>query len=79
MRRLKWAGSLLTVLALASPGCERQKKTDDRPLLSVVNTNDPRAAVQLTRGFYGVEGNAWRWTAKDFVVTLRAAGRRRAE
>jgi hypothetical protein len=73
-RKLKWAVPLMILAALMSTGCGRQKKTaggDDGQLLSVVNAADPRAAVQLTRGFYGVESNAWRWTAKDFVVTLR--------
>jgi hypothetical protein len=78
-RKLHWGIiTLLTVSALASLGCGRQKKAaggDDGQLLSVINAADPRAAAQLTRGFYGIEGNAWRWTAKDFVVTLaRPAG-----
>jgi hypothetical protein len=72
-RSLKWASGSLILLAVASSSCGGQKKAagDDGQLLSVVKAADPRAAVQLTRGFYGVESNAWRWTAKDFVVTLR--------
>jgi len=64
----------LAVLALA--GC---KKTDDAQFLeegaaqlsTAVNVSDPRTAVQLTSGFYGVENNAWRWTAAKFTVTLK--------
>jgi hypothetical protein len=37
----------------------------------MVNAADPRAAVQLVRGFHGVEQNAWRWTTGSFAVTLK--------
>ena len=37
----------------------------------MLNAADPRAASQLVSGFYGVEQNAWRWTARNFAVTLR--------
>jgi hypothetical protein len=69
---VKWASGLLIVLAMTSSGCVRQKKAagDDGQLLSIVNAADPRAVAQLTHGFYAVESNAWRWTAKDFTVTL---------
>jgi hypothetical protein len=33
---------------------------------------DPEAASQLVSGFYGVEQNSWRWTKRDFSVTLGA-------
>jgi hypothetical protein len=32
--------------------------------------NDLRHADQLISGFYGVEENKWRWTAKQFTVGL---------
>ena len=32
---------------------------------------DPKTAAQLLRGFYPVEGNAWRWSAGKFAVVLR--------
>lgn len=38
--------------------------------LSTLHMADPAAAGQLVTGFYGVESNSWRWTAKRFVVTL---------
>jgi len=33
---------------------------------------DPQAAAQLASGFYGVEQNSWRWTKREFSVTLGA-------
>ena len=73
MRRLI---AVIAVLALASGGCRLRKKSkaaveDDGQLASVVNVAEPRTSVQLTRGFYQVEADAWRWTAKDFSVALR--------
>lgn len=37
----------------------------------MVHVADPRAAVQLLRGFHAVEDNAWRWTMSKFAVSLR--------
>jgi hypothetical protein len=39
-------------------------------LASAVHTGDPKSAAQLAAGFYGIEDNAWRWTAKSFAVIL---------
>jgi len=33
--------------------------------------DDPRADVQLIRGFYPPEGGSWRWVAGKFAVVLR--------
>jgi hypothetical protein len=55
-----------------------KRRPDDAPpempveLLSSFDVNDPRATVQLTRGFYELEGNTWRWTAPEFSVVLAA-------
>ncbi len=74
MRRLI---GVIAILALASGGCRLKKKSkaasveDDGQLASVVNVADPRTSVQLTRGFYNVEADAWRWTMKNFSVALR--------
>ena len=38
---------------------------------SSINAADQAHAVQLLAGFYGVEMNAWRWTAKNFSVALK--------
>jgi hypothetical protein len=63
---------------LAATGCKprdriRTEATEEAPaqLASVVHTADPKASVQLLRGFHAVEGNAWRWTSGKFAVMLR--------
>jgi hypothetical protein len=77
MRRLMALIPLLALLALAPAGCRMKKKAaakvseDDGQMASIVNMADPRTAVQLTRGFHVVEGDAWRWTMKTFSVALR--------
>ena len=43
-------------------------------LASVVQTSNPRTAIQLVKGFHDVENNAWRWTAGKFTVMLRPPG-----
>jgi hypothetical protein len=37
---------------------------------SVVTMADVGTAKQLISGFYQLEGNSWRWTARDFSVGL---------
>ncbi len=67
---------LIVAVLLAGAGCKRRATAEDAPkelpaeLLSSFDVADPRAAVQLTRGFYGLEGNSWRWTASRFGVVL---------
>jgi hypothetical protein len=39
---------------------------------SSVNAGDPARAAQLLKGFYNIEANAWRWSAKNFSVLLKA-------
>jgi len=76
MRRLMAAVALIALVALA-PACRTKKKArarvveDDGQIASVVNVADPRAAVQLVRGFHAVENDTWRWTMKSFTVSLR--------
>lgn len=76
MRRLIAAAALVAMVALA-PACRTKKKArarvveDDGQLTSVVNVADTRAAVQLVSGFYALENDSWRWTARQFTVTLR--------
>jgi hypothetical protein len=59
-------------------GCRREEKIQLEPtdestptLVSMVYASDPKAAIQLIRGFHGMEQNSWRWTMGRFVVTLR--------
>ena len=48
-------------------------QTDEEPprLAMMLSMADPRTKTQLVGGFYGLENNAWRWTAGKFTVTLR--------
>ncbi len=63
---------------LGSSSCKQDVKNSNEvpvkqaeSLLSTIHTADPKAAPQLLRGFYPVEGNAWRWSAGKFAVALR--------
>lgn len=68
--------ALMAIVAIA-PACRIKKKVrgaaieEDGQLASIVNVADPRAAVQLVRGFHALENDSWRWTMKNFTVTLR--------
>jgi hypothetical protein len=74
--RLAAAIALIAIVAIA-PACRIKKKPrgaaieEDAQLSSIVNVADPRAAVQLVRGFHGLENDSWRWTMKSFTVALR--------
>jgi hypothetical protein len=81
MKRTFSSGALVLALVLAPVGCKREQKVvhvqateeETAPRLAAsVPMSDPRLEPQLTSGFYGIEGNAWRWTAKKFSVTLRS-------
>ncbi|MGA2117378.1 MAG: hypothetical protein ABSH56_21775 [Bryobacteraceae bacterium] len=74
------AAALVLGAALLSPGCKRDQKVQVQPtveeadaprLVSAVPMNDPKLAPQLVSGFYSIENNAWRWTARQFSVLLR--------
>jgi hypothetical protein len=79
MRRLTTRNVVLAagaaVLMLASSSCKPNAEGSGEAvagsLMSTVHMADPKAAGQLLRGFYPVEGNAWRWTAGKFAVALR--------
>ncbi|HTQ54984.1 MAG TPA: hypothetical protein VMI94_11025 [Bryobacteraceae bacterium] len=73
------AGAALLILGLIfiPTACKRHRRVtvqtvEEAPALaSVVATADSQAATQLVSGFYGIEQNAWRWTAGKFAVVLR--------
>jgi hypothetical protein len=79
MRRPEAAGAaaILMVTLACAPGCRRRHVTAETDegqgtaLATMVHVADPRTAPQLLSGFYGVESNAWRWTAGRFAVVLR--------
>ncbi|MBM3796300.1 MAG: hypothetical protein FJW31_20065 [Acidobacteria bacterium] len=75
-----WIVALVAIELLTGTlaGCKAKRRTrvetveeEAGPLASVVKMSDPRTAVQLVRGFYGLEQGAWRWTKSEFSVTLR--------
>ncbi len=84
-RRLDRALALILLgMVLISPiACKRKKKRSIEqvtqnaqaeaggPLSSMVQVADPRTQRQLTKGFYAVEQNAWRWTEGSFSASLR--------
>jgi hypothetical protein len=75
------AAILAAALALGSLACNREHKVtvketvEEAPgaarLPLTVSMGDPRQEKQLLNGFYGIEASSWRWTAKDFSVSLR--------
>lgn len=70
---------LVLALALAPLGCKREPRNtkvvaaegEAYTLASTVRASEPSQEPQLLDGFYGVEANSWRWTAKQFRVVLR--------
>jgi hypothetical protein len=68
---------LILSLAVVPLACKRQRRVavqtveeEAAPVATIVHTADPHAAPQLISGFYGIEQNAWRWTAGKFSVML---------
>ena len=62
---------LLVTLAFAPLGCKRQPAGESPGIASTIHMGDPKTATQLISGFYGIEQNAWRWTARRFTLVLR--------
>jgi hypothetical protein len=79
-RRLPLA-AMLAALALAPAGCNREHRVTIKETVEeapgttgtamVIDMGDPKQERQLVSGFYNIEANSWRWTAKDFTVSLR--------
>jgi hypothetical protein len=73
------AGGLVLALALAPLGCKSEPKAtkvvaaegEAPALASTVRASEASQEPQLLDGFYSVEANSWRWTAKQFRVVLR--------
>lgn len=67
----------VVLLALCLGGCKRKpapvQTIEEEPsgLATSVHAADPRAAVQLIRGFHEIEQNSWRWTKGSFAAMLR--------
>jgi hypothetical protein len=82
MINVRWFGAAaFAVSMLLCAGCSNDKKVPQKDtveeaptapkLLPSVDMGNPKAEKQLLSGFYAIEANAWRWTAKDFSVALR--------
>jgi hypothetical protein len=62
---------ILVPLMLVGAGCKRRHSSNQTIVLaSTIYAGDPNVADHFAQGFYGVEENAWRWTAKNFAVDL---------
>jgi hypothetical protein len=57
--------STAIILTLSS-SCQR----GTNPPVGVIQMSDAKAGKQLIAGFYDVEANSWRWTARRFAVTF---------
>jgi hypothetical protein len=70
---------ILLAAAFGLAGCRRKQAANAQQqgdgeapqMASVIHTGDPKSETQLVNGFYGIEQNAWRWTAPRFSVVLR--------
>ena len=70
--------ALVLALAIAPAGCKRppkvqvQETVEEGPhMASSIKMGDPKQESQLINGFYAIEGNAWRWTARQFTAVLK--------
>ncbi|HEX5228223.1 MAG TPA: hypothetical protein VFW44_10960 [Bryobacteraceae bacterium] len=62
---------ILIPLLVAGSGCKRRNRGGQgQTIASNIYAGDPNVAPHFAIGFYNVEENAWRWTAKDFAVDL---------
>ena len=78
---VRWLGTAAVAAAVWCGGCSKESKTpvkqtvEETPsaprMLTAVNMGESKGEKQLLTGFYAIESNAWRWTAKDFSVELR--------
>jgi hypothetical protein len=55
------------ILAAALGACHQARRHQP---VSVVNVADPTTTKQLVGGFYKIEAKTWRWTAREFIVSL---------
>jgi len=67
MRFISFTLMLLSLLFVAE-GCKRRHRPPEK--VSSAFAGDPDVASRFTEGFYSIEANAWRWTGKEFAVTL---------
>lgn len=68
---------LVLLAASLAAGCKRVRHPnpsatieEESELATAITVNDPRDASQLLSGFHGLEDNSWRWSMKQFAVSL---------
>jgi hypothetical protein len=78
--RSRCAALLLAGVLLVAAACrgkhsrvavENEEPEGGPRIASALKMNDAATSQQLLKGFYGLEGGAWRWTAKNFSAMLR--------
>lgn len=77
--RILAAGILVASLLLSTEACRGKhnrttvvNEEEAAPRVgSALKVSDPSAVQQLIKGFYGLEGGSWRWTARRFTVVLK--------
>lgn len=67
MRPISLTLMLLSLLFVAD-SCKRRHRPPEK--VSNAFAGDPDVASRFSDGFYAIEANAWRWTGKEFAVTL---------
>jgi hypothetical protein len=73
--------ALFAALAFSPVACNTKHKVATKETVeetpaetkvsAVVNMGNPKQQKQLVNGFYVIEANSWRWTAKDFSISLQ--------
>ena len=58
----------LVIFSISFAGCHGKRVP---PLSSDLRMSDKKSAKQLIAGFYDLEQNQWRWTARRFAVVLQ--------
>ena len=66
--------ALITISACNHPEKQspQMNSASGVPLAATISVADPATVSQLTKGFYDLEEKTWRWTQKNFSVTLAA-------
>src|SRR5437868_2069769 len=61
----------IIAISLVSAGCQPKTRV---ALSSHLKMSDRSSNLQLIAGFYGLEQDRWRWTARRFAVVLQPPG-----
>ena len=75
-QRRSFLAAVAVFSLLASPACKQrrrrtvEKAQEETIAATIVSAGDPRASNQFVKGFYAIESESWRWTAKEFSVSL---------